>query len=160
MTSKQSPHRWQVFSTLVIALLAVAGTVLDLFCEGFYTDPDVLLLQAYGQDTVTLVLVVPLLPIGLQLARRGSLRGTLLWLGALAYMAYTYASYAAITQFNPFFLGYVALFGLSTYTLTGGLFDIDPRTVESRLEETLRVRCWPAFSSSWASSSPCSGSPK
>lgn len=145
MTSTQTPRRWQEISTLVIALLAVTGTVLGLFREGFYTDPDVLLHQAYGQDTVTLGLVVPLLLVGLLLARRGSLRGSLLWLGALAYMAYTYAVYAVITQFNPFFLGYVALFGLSTYTLAGGLFDIDQETVESRLEETLRVRLLSGF---------------
>lgn len=134
-----TPERWQVWTTALIAVLAVVGTLAGLLVEGFYSDPDLLLYQAYGQDAVTLVVVVPLLATGLVLARRGSLRGYLLWLGALGYLLYTYLVYAVITQFNQFFLGYVALFGLSAYTFSGGLLQVDPEAVRARLRENLPV---------------------
>ena len=85
-------------------------------------------------------MVLPLLAVGLWLARRGSLRGRVLWLGALGYLTYTYAVYAVITRFNPFFLGYVALFGLSLYTLVGGLLATDVEAVARRLEDRLPAR--------------------
>lgn len=135
-----TPRRWQVVTTVTILVLSVAGTLLGLLRPGFYSDPYALVYQAYGQDAVTLGFVTPLLAVGLWLARRGSLRGYLLWLGALAYLLYTYAVYAVITQFNVFFLGYIALFGLSLYTLVGGLLQLNPDVVERRLEASLRIR--------------------
>lgn len=138
-------RRWQVFATLAIAALAVAATLLGLFRAGFYRDPYALRLQAYGQDAVTLGVVVPLLLAGLWLATRGSLRGYLLWLGALAYLLYTYAVYAVITEFNPFFLGYVALFGLSLYTFVAGLVAVDAAAVKRRLAADLPVRLVAGF---------------
>jgi len=140
MTSHGYLRRWQVGSTVLIILLTVAGTLSGLLVEGFYRDPDALVYQAYGQDTVTLAVVVPLLAVGLRFARRESLRGYFLWLGALGYLLYTYAVYAVITEFNPFFLGYVALFGLSLYTFVGGLLQIDPTAVKARLDADLPVR--------------------
>lgn len=140
-----APRRWQVFSTMVIVVLAVVGTLLGLLRDGFYRDPFALVYQAYGQDTVTLVIVTPLLVFGLWLALRRSLRGYVLWLGTLGYMLYTYAVYAVITQFNQFFLGYVALFGLSFYTLIGGLLQLDANAVKRRLKSDLPVRLMAGF---------------
>lgn len=140
-----TPRRWQVYSTGAIVALSVVGTLLGLLANGFYRDPFALVYQAYGQDTVTLVVVTPMLAFGLWLALRGSLRGYVLWLGALGYMLYTYAVYAVITQFNSFFLGYVALFGLSLYTLVGGLLQLDPERVKRRLEGNLPVRAMAGF---------------
>lgn len=140
-----TPRRWQVFSTVAIVVLSVVGTLLGLLQEGFYRDPFALMYQAYGQDTVTLLVVTPLLAFGLWLALRGSLRGYVLWLGSLGYMLYTYTVYAVITQFNQFFLGYVALLGLSLYTLIGGLLQLDPEAVKRRLEADLPVRLIAGF---------------
>lgn len=132
--------RWSFASTVAIALLTVTGTLLGLVQEGFYRDPYALVYQANGQDTVTLAVVVPALVLGLVLARRGSLRGYFLWLGSLGYLLYTYAVYAVITQFNEFFLGYVAIFGLSLFTLIGGLLRVDPEAVKATLVDRLPVR--------------------
>jgi hypothetical protein len=140
MTEYGEIRRWQISTTALIVVLAVVATMLGLFREGFYRDPEVILHQAYGQDTVTLLGVVPLLAGGLWLALRGSLRGYVLWLGALGYMTYTYAVFAVITQFNPFFLGYVALFGLSAYTLAAGILQLDPNVVKGRFDGTLPIR--------------------
>lgn len=140
MTGAYVLRRWQVGASIVVMALAFAASALGLFRSGFYKDPYALQLQAYGQDMVTLVVIVPLLAIGLWFAVRGSLRGYLLWLGTLGYLAYSYLVYAVITEFNPFFLGYVALFGLATYTLVAGLLQTDPEAVKGRLEADLPVR--------------------
>jgi hypothetical protein len=49
--------------------------------------------------------------------RRGSTRGTLVWLGLLGYIWYTYTGAAFAYHFNELFLVYVALFSLSTFAL-------------------------------------------
>lgn len=140
MTESYRLRRWQIGATIAIIVLAVLGTTLGLFREGFYKDPYALQVQGYGQDMVTLGVIVPLLAIGLWFAIRGSLRGYFLWLGSLGYMAYSYLVYAVITEFNPFFLGYVALFGLSVYTFVAGLLQTDADAVKRRLEARLPVR--------------------
>lgn len=101
--------------------------------------------QIFGQDVVTLALGVPLLAVGLWLAMRGSLRGYVVWLGALGYMLYTWASYALMLYFNEFFLGYVALFGLSLYAFVGGILHLDPDAVRSGLDGRLPNRLMIAY---------------
>lgn len=140
MTQARYLRRWQILTTVMVIGLAVVGTLLGLFSDGFYKDPYALRLQAYGQDMVTLAVVIPLLFIGMWFATRGSLKGYFLWLGSLGYMAYSYLVYAVITEFNPFFLGYVALFGLSVYTFIAGLLQIDAEAVKRELEPNLPVR--------------------
>lgn len=48
-------------------------------------------------------------------------------------MAYLWASVTVQTAFNQFFLGYVALLGLSVFTLVGGVLDTDAGVIEDRL---------------------------
>ena len=66
-----------------------------------------------GADAVALVLSVPVLLVTLLLYRRGSVRGALLLLGALAYFVYFYANLAFGAAYNNLYLVYVALFGAS-----------------------------------------------
>jgi hypothetical protein len=108
---------------LVPGVALAAGT--GLLVPGFYRDAPAWVSQARGQDLVTLLVGVPLLVIGLIGARRGSVRGLLLWLGAVGYMAYAYATYAFATHFNPLFLVYVLNFGLAVYALGCGLIRLD-----------------------------------
>lgn len=145
MTIFRNIKRWQVWSTIGIVLLGLVGTLAGLFLEGFYKDPAALRLQATGQDMVTLAVVLPALAVSLWFARRGSATGYLLWLGSLGYLAYTYLVYAVITEFNWFFLGYVALFGLSTYTFTAGLLRTDADAVKARLSPQLPTRLVSVF---------------
>lgn len=79
----------------------------------------------YGNDLVTLILAVPLLALAYSLARKQSPRGTLLWLGMLAYTFYNYAFYAFGAAFNQLFLGYVLILVLSTLGLIQGLTSLD-----------------------------------
>lgn len=78
---------------------------------------------------MTLFLAVPLLTIAYSLARKQSPRGTLLWLGMLAYTFYNYAFYAFGAAFNQLFLGYVLILVLSTLGLIQGLTSLDTNII-------------------------------
>jgi hypothetical protein len=68
-----------------------------------------------GQDALNLVVGLPLLLGTMWLARRGSLLGTLLWPGALFYVAYDYGYYVLGLTYNAFFIPYIALVTASLY---------------------------------------------
>ncbi|KPN29205.1 hypothetical protein SY89_03439 [Halolamina pelagica] len=147
MTTTQSPgwlsRPYVVASTLTL-VLAVVATVVGLFVPGFYRDAPVLLPQLYGQDLLTLVVAVPALAGSLYAAYSGSLRGYVVWLGVTGYVLYTYASYAFLTAFNELYLVYVALFGLSLFTLIGGVTRVDPSALQAALDDH-PVRGYVAF---------------
>lgn len=73
-------------------------------------------LQAHGQDLGNLLVVVVLLA-GLLGARRGSARGFQVWAGALVYLTYAFVIYAMAVHFTALFLAYVAVLGLSVFSL-------------------------------------------
>ena len=96
--------------------VTLRGETFELFGRGLYRyDTVSYATQAIGQDAATLLVGIPLLLIGLILARKGSLRGELLLTGGLGYMLYTYASYSFLSAYNEIFLIYVALFSLSLF---------------------------------------------
>lgn len=121
-----------VFSALIL-LLAAAASLAGLLVPGLYRDPEVLRPQLYGQDLVTLVVGLPLLLVGTVGVARDSLRGRVLWLGALGYLVYTYATYTFGAVWNPLFLVYAALLGLSTYTFVLGLLATSPEEASRTL---------------------------
>jgi hypothetical protein len=49
-------------------------------------------------------------------------------------------SLAGRTGIHDLFLGYIALFGLSAYTLTAGILQLDPEIVKGCLDGTLPIR--------------------
>jgi hypothetical protein len=137
MTASQPPRRltrpYLVASTLTL-LLAVVATSVGLFVPEFYRDAEVLLPQLYGQDLLTLGIAIPTLAGALYYAHQGSLQGYVVWLGVTGYLLYTYASYAFLTAFNELYLVYVALFGLTLFTLIGGIARIDPTDLKDALD--------------------------
>jgi hypothetical protein len=135
--------RWQLVSTVAVVVLSVVSTLLGLFRPGHY--PPELLPQFYVQDIVVLVVGVPVSILGLWYATRGSLRGRVVWLGALAYMSYVWASVGLQVPFNRFFLGYVLLFSLSSFTFVAGTVGVDANTVRRVLAPRLSERVYAAF---------------
>jgi hypothetical protein len=117
-----------VVSALIL-VLATGAAITGLSVPSVYRDAPSVVPQALGQDVVTLFVVVPLLAIATIALRRGSVGGRLLWLGALGYMVYAYGTYALWAHWNPLFLVYVALFGLSLYTVALGLVRTDATKV-------------------------------
>lgn len=138
MVVRNTLPRSSIISTIAILVLSTVSSFLGLFREGHYNDPPALLPRLQAQDAVILVVAVPVLALGLRQAMRGSLRGRLIWLGALAFMTYIWASIAGQTAFNQFYLGYVVLFALSLFTLVSGLMRTDAESVRRHLEGQLR----------------------
>ncbi|NHN49305.1 hypothetical protein G9464_17165 [Halostella sp. JP-L12] len=136
------PGRAYVTATLAVIALSVTASLLGLFREGHYDVEPGIVLRLQAQDAVILVVAVPALALALWTARRGSLRGRIAWLGALAYMTYVWSSITATTPFNEFFLGYVALFGLSLFTLVGGVAHTDPEPVQRALSGKISERLY------------------
>ncbi|WOP18873.1 hypothetical protein [Raineyella sp. LH-20] len=118
--------------SVAAAVLAMVGNVIALAVPGFYADLTAAFLpQAYAQDIANLALVSPLMLVCAGLALRGSDRAFLLWLGTLAFTVYNYVIYTVAVPFGPLFLLWVAVLGLATYALIGGLTTLD-RTVARR----------------------------
>jgi hypothetical protein len=124
----------------LIVLLAVPVHVIGLAFPSIYRDPAVLLPQNLGTDLVTLVVGMPLLAGTAVAMRRGSLRARVLWLGALGYLVYGYSMYALAVRWNPLFLAYVALFGLSLFALIIGFAGTDAAAVRAALAGRAPVR--------------------
>lgn len=118
--------------TAPIALLLVVAAGGELIFDVFRGDSPYLVAQAMGQDFVTLAVALPALIVGAVLAGRGSDRARLVWLGVLVYLVYTYVIYAFHVRFNPLFLVYVALLGLSLYALIGGFATTDFEGIRAR----------------------------
>lgn len=133
--------RWQTITTVAIIALSIISALLGLFRAGHY--PSELLPGFYIQDALVLLVGVPALLLGLVYA--SSPRGRLVWLGALSYMTYMWASIAVQITFNQFFLGYVLLFGLSVFTLVGGLAGVDPDEIRRAVSPRVSERFYGAF---------------
>ncbi|WP_227133740.1 hypothetical protein [Halorubellus salinus] len=138
------PSRALVLASTVIAALAAAAAAVGLLVPDFYRDAPTLVSQARGQDLLTLAVAVPALLASVVAARRGSLRGYLVWLGVLGYLLYTYASYAFMTTFNPLYLAYVALLALSLGAFVAGILRLDATQVKRALDGR-RLRAVVAF---------------
>jgi hypothetical protein len=101
-TNTRVPSGFQA-SVLIGLLLAVAAG-LGLFIPGIYEADTAFAAAAFrGTDLVSLVVALPTLAGSLFLARRGSGRALLVWLGTLAYVTYTYL-YSFAIVWNRLFL--------------------------------------------------------
>ena len=129
----------------LIALLALPVHLAGLLAPSIYRDPAVVLPQNLATDVVTLCVAIPLLAAAGVLSWRGSLPGRVLWLGALAFLVYDYGMYALAVRWNPLFLVYVALFGLSLFTLIVGLAGTHARRMRATFFLGAPVRAVAAY---------------
>ena len=143
-TDRVAPQRrvapfWLCLS-LPIAFLAIGGSVTGILVERIYARETAnWAAQSVAQDFANLITFGALLVLAL-LTARGSLRAYLAWLGVLGFSAYTFAIYAFTIHFGPLFLLYVAVLGLSLYTLVGGLLSIDSERVKASFGSSAPVR--------------------
>ena len=129
---------WRLSLALLVLMAAQAGS--GLLLARHYRDPEWIRVAWLGNDTVTLALAVPLLVVGLAKARRGSIRGILLWLGLAAYAIYNSLFYLLGAALNPFFLLYVVTLVAAVLTLVLGLVRLDPAAVAARVRPSLPAR--------------------
>lgn len=122
---------WWLWLSVPIATLGIAASLSGIFVGSVYSrETESFAAQGVGQDIANLIAYAVLLLL-MWAALRGSVRAYLGWLGVLVYSIYSYVIYAFDVKFNALFLVYVAVLGLSIYTLIGGLAAIDPARVKA-----------------------------
>ena len=117
---------WTEGVSALLAVLLLAATLYGLLADHAYRLPRSLELQGIAQDVLTLA-TIPVLLWAARRSRAGSLPGHLLWLGTLAYLAYSYLVYAVGVPQNPAFLLYTSVLALSVAALVDGIGRIDVR---------------------------------
>ncbi len=126
--------------SVLIAVLAVTASAGGLLLENLYRDNPFVTAVWKGNDAVTLFAAVPLLVLSLILAKRGSQRAQLIWLGSLDVILYNYAFFLFAARLNDFFLIYAALFTLPIFALIFGLTRVDAGSVKSNFREKTPVK--------------------
>jgi hypothetical protein len=127
------PRLWQWLSLAAVGFAGVGSVMGFVAGDRIYGQETTSLADAAAaQDSVNLVLVVPLLVVLGRRATRGSLAAYLGWLGCLTFTVYNYAIYAFSVHFGPLFLVWVAVLGLSSFALIGGLATLNVAAVERR----------------------------
>lgn len=97
---------------------SIRGESILIYGKGIYRDmSSEVAIQGIAQDYVTLFLAVPLLIISLVISIKGSLKWRFVLAGTLAYFLLTYTFYFCMAMYNPFFLIYVSLMGISFFSL-------------------------------------------
>ena len=119
--------------TLLLIPLALVASLGGLFIPNLYREPAVMQPAMRGPDLVT-VLALVVMSLALLAVRRGSARATLVWLGLLGYVFYTYTGAAFGYAFNNFFLIYVALFSLSMFTLVSAVSSLKIFDLKNRFD--------------------------
>ena len=124
--------RWEYVLSIGVAVLAFVVSLAGLLLDGVYGEPASVAEMLRGYDLVTVVVVGPALVISQLLARRGSRRAQLVWVGLLAYLVYTYAYYLFPTSFNRLFLLHVLVFSGSLLALVLTIRALDVAGIAGR----------------------------
>jgi hypothetical protein len=99
------------------AVLSAVAAAAGLFSSTLYRDAPFWTEQARGIDLATLFLAVPILVVSLWLSRRPSALAKSVALGVVLYLAYNYAIYTTSIVMNRLALVYIAILGLSVWSL-------------------------------------------
>ena len=133
-----------------LALVAAVAAGLTAFAPGILTGPPVMNGSARGTALVTLFLGVPALLAGMASAARGWDRAPLVWLGALAFLAYNGVMFLLGEPFNHLFLAYEAMLSLAIWSTVSLLRRVDVEGVARPLRAAVPARavavyCWVVF---------------
>jgi hypothetical protein len=99
------------------ALVSALAAGLTFFVPGVLRGPAVMNGSGRGTAAAALFVAVPVLVAGMFSVRNGSVRSTVLWLGAAAFLLYNAVLFLFITPFNQLFLFYVAMFCLNFWAI-------------------------------------------
>jgi hypothetical protein len=117
-------ERLAVLAGSAAALASLAG-----FIPGVYRDPQVVIAQSHGFDIGNLIGVV-ILGLGLARSARGSVRGRLVAMGALAYLLYSFVTYAFLIVLNVATVLYIAVLGFGFWSFITGFAAVDDRETD------------------------------
>jgi hypothetical protein len=133
--------RW---ATLIAGVSAFAAAVIGIGYgqQRLYQSDELLLVQAYGQDIVVLLVTLPILANAVWIAHQGSARGLVAWAGCLIYLAYWYHYMLAAAQFSAAYLVHVALVASSLAGLAALGMSLDVERFAHRFSGAYRIG-WP-----------------
>lgn len=107
---------------------SIRGEKINIYGKGLYQHMSAdVAIQGIAQDYITLFAGVPLLLVSLFLARKKSLRGSLMLAGITLYFLVTYLFYIAMAMYNKMFLIYVFLLGASFFASIQTALSIDKK---------------------------------
>jgi hypothetical protein len=130
--------------SVLIAILVLLASCAGLFLKGTYArETTSYALQSVGQDIENLVAAALLLTA--YFVSKGSMKAFLLWIGVLLALIYSYIIYAFAVHFNSLFLVYVAILGLSFYTLVGSLIHLHLDSLQPAFAATIKARLVSVF---------------
>lgn len=122
-------HRLSAAAIPLIGLAAAVGLASP---AAYRRNPAQIIPALQGQDLVSL-LALPALAAALYGSWRGSARATLIWLGLLSYMAYTYTGASLGYYFDVWTPLYIALFSLTVFAVGAALGGVDAEAIARRL---------------------------
>ena len=137
----KSLRPYTIMGSLIVLLLAVTagvGVLLKNFYAPFITAPG-LVAALWVQDLVSL-LAAPVLAAAMVWTRRGSRRAFVVWCAVLVYTIYYYAFYVFGFTYTVLYPLYLALMGLSVYSLIGLLAGVDLGAFAAGVDNKLPVR--------------------
>lgn len=119
--------------SVALAILMGAQAAIGLLVPSVYRDEAWVAAAWFGNDLVTLLVAVPVLAASLVAARRGSVRGRVLWLAMLGYAVYNYGYYLFGASLNVLFPLIVLLFTLPIIALVLAVARLDPSSIAFRM---------------------------
>lgn len=130
-----------IMGILIVSALVIVtiGGLVDPSIYAPFIQSDTMRAGLPVQDAAFL-LVAPLLGIVMFLARRGSRRALVVWAGLLLSVAYYYAFYVFGFVYTLYYPLYLALVGLSFYSLLGLLAGVDLPDFAGRIAAGMPVR--------------------
>lgn len=123
--------------TGVVAAAAAGWTLAD---SGLLHGPAAMNGSARGTALVLLALALPVLALSMAVAQRGSAAGVVTWGSALLYVVYNSILFLFLTPFNAAFLLYVAMLGLSLWSVATLLASVGFEGLGSHFSRTAPVR--------------------
>lgn len=131
---------WPYLVSGAAALTATAAAGLTLFVPNVLRGPAAMNGSGRGTAAVVLFVAVPILVTSMYAVSRGASRPVITWLGAAAFLLYNSVLFLFITPFNQLFLFYVAMFGLSFWSVAGVLKSMDVTAYARRFSPKLPAR--------------------
>lgn len=101
----------------LIVLVIVVSLVGLLYPEIYRAAAPGWLTQTVGQDAIDLFLIVPVLIIGTLYSLATNRIAIYLWLGTMMYLVYTFLIYCFTVRFNPLFIPYCLILGISFFSV-------------------------------------------
>jgi hypothetical protein len=121
----------------VVAAVAAASTA---FIPGVLHGTAVMNGSARGTGYVVLGVALPVLLVAMFAGRRGSIRATIVWLGAVAYLLYNAVLFLFATPFNSLFLLYTSMFTLAVWSAVAVLRTLRVEQLGDHFSNRLPVR--------------------